>query len=331
MTALDRYVRLEALGRWREAPGAEAREVVVGFHEATLVLRDMTERPVGHWALAGVQAVGTDGPATVYAMSPDGEETLAIADGDMIEAIAAVSRAPPRTARPPRTAARPRAWTSALLAAAALAAAVAFLPDLIRAQAARMLPPEAAEEIGERMLRIAAETGPPCADPEGARALDLLGARLTPDGDLRLRALDLGPAPVAALPGPTVALGRAALARAEHPAEVAGWIALALARERMRPGPERLMEAVGPATALRYVFTGEIADAALARAARAPFVPPAPEEIDAAYELLRAADLPTAPFAAGLRRAGLAAPPGVTGGAPALSDRDWVALQGLCG
>lgn len=332
MTALERFVRLEALGQWREAPDAEPREVVVGFHNATLVLRDVTDRPLGHWALAGVQTIGTDGPATVYTMCPDGEETLAIADPDMTEAIATVSRAQAHAPARPEAVPGLRAWAPALICAVVFAAAIAFLPELIRAQAARMLPPEAAEEIGDRMLlQVMAAAGPLCVDPEGGRALDALGARVAQGKALRLRALDLGPASVALLPGPTVAVGRAAIARAEDPAEIAGWIALALAREQMRPGPERLMAAVGPVANLRYVFTGEISDGALSRATGALFAPPTPEEIVAAFERLKAANLPTAPFADGLRRAGLEAPPAETEGAPALSDRDWVALQGLCG
>jgi hypothetical protein len=73
---------------------------VVGFHDATLVLRDVTDPPLGQWALAGVQAVGADGPATVYAMTPEGGETLAISDPDMVEAIAAVGRARSPAPRP---------------------------------------------------------------------------------------------------------------------------------------------------------------------------------------------------------------------------------------
>jgi hypothetical protein len=332
MTALERYVRLEALGQWREGPGVAPREVVVSFGDATLVLTDMADRPLGHWALAGVQAIGRDGPATVYAMSRDGGETLAIRDADMIEAIAAVSRgrlaAPPR-AGPPAPA---RGWVWAVAAAALLALAGAVAPRLIGAQAARMLPPEAAEEFGDRMLlQLMAARGPLCADPDGRRALATLAARVGAGQGMRLRALDLGAAPVALLPGPTVALGRAALAQAEDPAEVAGWIALALAREATRPGAQRLMDAAGVAAGLRYVLTGRLSEAALARAARAALAPPGPEEALAAVERLRAADLPTAPFADGLRRAGLEAPPASAEGAAALSDRDWVALQGLCG
>jgi len=335
MTALERYVRLEALGQWRESAGAPPREVVVSFGDATLVLTDLAERPLGHWALAGVQAVGRDGEATVFAIGPDGE-TLAIRDRDMVEAIAAVSRggeiaaaAPARPAPP----AAPRRTVPLLLAALALAVLAAYGPTLVEAQAARMAPPEAVEEFGDRMLlQIMATRGALCAEPSGARALEALALRVGDGTSLpRLRALDLGPAPVALLPGPTVALGRAALERAEDPAELAGWIAVALSREAMQPGAERLMRAAGPLASLRYVFTGRLSEAALARAAAAALAPPAPEEIAAAFDRLRGAGLATAPFADGLRRAGLDAPPAVADGAPALADREWVALQGLCG
>ncbi len=43
-TALDRYLRLEATGFWREAPGAQPREVIVSFGRTTLLLSDLEER-----------------------------------------------------------------------------------------------------------------------------------------------------------------------------------------------------------------------------------------------------------------------------------------------
>ena len=64
MTALERYVRREAIGVWRERLEAPPREVVVSFGNSTLVLKDLAERPLGHWALAGVTVVGHDFPAT---------------------------------------------------------------------------------------------------------------------------------------------------------------------------------------------------------------------------------------------------------------------------
>jgi hypothetical protein len=38
LTALERYIRLEATGLWRETPDTPPREVVVSFGKATLLL-----------------------------------------------------------------------------------------------------------------------------------------------------------------------------------------------------------------------------------------------------------------------------------------------------
>lgn len=333
MTALERYIRLEALGQWREAPDAAPREVVVSFKNTTLVLTDMREAPLGHWALAGVQAIGREGPAVIYSMTADGAETLTIRDSDMVEAIAAVSRADALATMdlPEDEPRRMRLWLL-LLGAAVFAGLVTFAPQVIRSQAARITPPERMAEFGDRMLlQIMAARGPLCADPAGSRALDALAARLAPDAPPRMRALDLGPAPVALLPGPTVLVGRAALARAEDPAEIAGWIALALVREAAMSGPERLMTAIGPMAGLRYLLTGAVEDGTLARAAKPALGAPAPDEIAGAMARLDAAGLPTAPFAAGLARAGIDAPPGSDVGTPALAPDAWTALRRLCG
>jgi hypothetical protein len=93
------------------------------------------------------------------------------------------------------------------------------------------------------------------------------------------------------------------------------------ARARPRDDAPRSRAAHGggrPARQPPLRLTGELSDRALARATRALFDPPAPEEVLAAFERLKAAGLPTAPFADGLRRAGLEAPPAETEGAPAL-------------
>ncbi len=194
-----------------------------------------------------------------------------------------------------------------------------------------MVPPEAAEEFGDQMLlQIMAARGPLCADPAGRRALAELAVKVSHGETARLRALDLGSAPIAVLPGPTVLLGRVALSHSEDPAEIAGWLALALAREELRPGPERLMAAVGPVANVRYIFTGQITEAALARASQAALGPPLQDEIEAAFARLREAGLATGPFADGLRRAGIEAPMASEEGAPALDARDWAMLKSLC-
>ncbi len=303
MTALEKYVRLEALGLWRESAETAPREVVVSFGNATLVLTDLEDRPLGHWALAGAQPSGrTADGATVYSMTLEGDETLTLRDPEMIAAIAAVSRAYRRA--PPLVPPRPRFPLGLSIAALALAGALVYGPDLARDLAIRMVPPEQAEEFGDRMLIGLQDTrGALCADPAGLRALAHLSDRVAEGAPLRV--LDLGGAgPVAVLPGPTVLIDRAALGAAGSPEELAGWITAALGADPAGRPVRDLMRAAGPAANLRYILTGELTDPALASAATAA----------------------------------LSAPPAAQGFVPAsgpaaatLTDQDWVALQGICG
>jgi hypothetical protein len=257
-TALDRYLRLEAVGLWRPAPEAEPREVVVSFGRTTLLLVDPEDRPLGHWPLAGVRIIGEEpGGTTVYAMSAG--ETLAVRDRDMVAAIAAVRRRLPEDAPPRR-----RLPLGRILALALLAAAIAGGPRLVRAAAERLVPPEQAEEIGDRMLIALIEAhGPPCETPKAGHSLGRLAAALVPDEPPRLRILDLGHTPaVAALPGGTILIDRETVAAAP-PAELAGRVARAIAADPVAA----LVEDVGLPAAVRYIFTGHFSDQALARAA----------------------------------------------------------------
>ncbi|HET9068744.1 MAG TPA: hypothetical protein VFN28_08860 [Amaricoccus sp.] len=285
MTALDRYVRLEAVGLWREAPDAPPREVVISFGKTTLLLTDLDERPLGHWALAGVRTLGEEpGGATVYAMSAG--ETLTIHDREMVAAIDAVRRRLPEPGRPRR-----RLPAGAILALVLLAAAIAWGPRLVRAAAERLVPPEQAAEIGDRMLIALIEThGPPCDAPEAGRALGRLAAALVPAMPPRLRVIDLGHAPaVAALPGGTILIDRETATTAPPP-ELAGRVAAAIASDPVAA----LVEDAGLAAAVRYIFTGRFSERTLARAAEsvaartAGFAPVAvPEGVAAELEVLR--------------------------------------------
>jgi hypothetical protein len=183
-----------------------------------------------------------------------------------------------------------------LLLICALAALAAAAPRLIRAEAARLVPPEQAAEIGDRMLIVLIERqGPPCNAAEGAEALARLAAAIDPADPPRLRVLELGETPAAVLPGGTVLLDPALAASAEA---AAGWAASALARD---PVAELLANA-GPAADLRYLLTGSFDDAAIARAAAAAILPPVTPD-------------PPPPLAIDVP----------------LDDRDRVALQGICG
>jgi hypothetical protein len=267
MTALEKYVRLEALGNWRERPAEPPHEVVVSLGKTTLLIKDLADRPLGHWALAGIVRLGGDGGAAIYSMTSDGAETLTIRDREMIEAIATLSC--PRLAAGP--AARGRLPVAPLLALAALAALAAVAPRLIRAEAALLVPPERAAELGDRLLIRLIERGgaAPCTDPDAARALEALAARLAPGSPPRMRVVALGTTPAALLPGGTLVLDRD-LVRTASPGEIAGRAATALASDPLAT----VFAAAGPAADLRYLLTGDLGEAGLARAAEALAAPP---------------------------------------------------------
>jgi hypothetical protein len=183
----------------------------------------------------------------------------------MVAAIAEVTRelpAWPRTA-PSR---KRRRLVGPVLALAALAAVALAGPELLRRLAVGMVPPEQAEEIGDRVLLALMEDGGGiCAEPGGQRVLDRIAARVaTPPP--RIRVLALGGSGAAALPGGTLVLDRAAVTAGPDAAAVAQWIAEAGASE---DPVTALMRAAGPLSNLRQVFSGDPGQAAITRAAAA--------------------------------------------------------------
>ncbi len=298
MTALERYIRLEATGLWRETPDAPPREVVVSFGKATLLLTDPSDAPLGHWALGGVQVTGRHGGATVYVM---GTETLEIRDREMVAAIAEVTRELPAWPRA-APARKRRQLVGPILAVAMLAAVVIAGPELLRRLAVGMVPPEQAEEIGDRvLLALMEEGGGICAEPGGQRVLDRIAARVAAP-PLRIRVLALGGAGggggAAALPGGTLVLDRAAVTAGPGAAEVAQWIVEAGAGE---DPVTALMRAAGPWANLRQVFTGDPGQAAITRAAAA------------------------------IRATAAAPPAGPAPDVPPLSETEALALRDICG
>lgn len=267
MTALDRYVRLEAVGIWRESPEASPREVVVSFGKATLLLTDPTDAPLGHWALAGVEVIAEQDGATIYSMSPDGAETLAIRDTEMIAAITEVTRDLPKWP-PARISAKPERKGRAaglLILLVGLAVLAALTPQALRRVAIATVPPEQATEFGDRILLALMETGGAlCNDPPGQRVLDRIAALALPPPAPRVRVLDLGGGWGTVLPGGTILLDRSAVSAPAQAADLAQWIAGIAAGEAPVAA---MMRAAGPAANLRHVLTGDPGPEAIHRAA----------------------------------------------------------------
>jgi hypothetical protein len=272
MTALERYIRLEAIGAWREAPEAPPREVVVSFGKATLVLTDPSDVALAHWALAALRVVGERDGTTVYAVDPRSGETLTIADPEMVAAIAEVTRelpAWPSGSVPRRRRGR---FLAPLILLAGLVAAALFVPAMLRGLAVSMVPPEQATELGDRVLLALMEQGGAiCAGPPGQRVLEriaVVAARPAP----RIRVLDLGGGGPAMLPGGTVVLDRVAVTSATGADALARMIAAAVATDPLAG----FMRATGPLANLRHIFTGDPGPEAIARAAAAVRATPVP-------------------------------------------------------
>ncbi len=335
MTALERYQRLEATGLWREGTDAAPREVIVSFGNATLTLSDLRERPLGHWALAGMRVLEAAPEGIVYATTPDAYETLTIRDAEMNAAIAAVSRAPGPHPRPAPARRRGRVWV-ALALTALIAAGAEFGPGLLSAEAVRMTPPERAAEYGDRMLLdIMDRRGALCAAPDGIRALEDLAGRVLPAGDAKIRVIGLGTAPFALLPGGTILLDRRIVETAAGPEEIAGWMALAWPAPGPDGGVEALMRAAGPSGQLRHVFSGDVGAEAVSRAAAAALdTRPDAARAPLAMARIEAAGMGSAAFAESLRAAGVAAPagsPGDPSAAPGMGAAEWAAIRAVCG
>jgi hypothetical protein len=325
MTALERYIRLESGGRWRESEGAPWREVLVSFGNATLVLSDFSEEPLTHWSLAAVEKVAEVEGVALFAADGGTAEMVEISDPQMIEAIDEVSQMARAAARPaPR---RPglRWPVLGVLAAAALGALGWWGPGLARDYARGLVSAEQERLLSARIM--GGLDAAPCTGPEGRAARVMLERRL----DLRLRIMPWSQPRLARLPDGTVLLSREVVETARSAEEVAGWAALAAAGAHDSP-LDRWIAEVGVPDLLRFLASAEVPEAGIARMRellRVQTIPTDPGAVAAAGATLVRADIDPRPFAA--RNA--AAPPALPEAPQPVfaKDRDWVALQNICG
>ena len=290
-TALRDYARLESTGRWTPPEGGPPQEVLLSLGEATLILSDLSDRPVSHWSLPALRRVG-DAPPT-YAPGEGGTETVAVEDAEMNRALSLVIAA----AREPRGGAGLARWAGLAALAAVLALAVVQGPDLLRRQAAAALTPAQEEELGRAL--IARGGGRACSDPLGTEALDrLAGAALGP-GAQPVHVLTPGPAGgAAAVPGGIVLSG-GAVAAAAGPEALAARLRDVRSAARDVPPVESFLETAGAFELVEVMTTARWPEAALRRHARRIMAAPPP-------------------------------PSGTAGGPVALPDADWVAIKGIC-
>ena len=150
MTALKKYQRLEASGLWRERPGAQARDVIVGLREATLVLSDpRSEAPLTQWSLPATQRMNPGQMPARFAPGADAGEEVEIDDTEMITALETVLRSIVR--RKPRPG-RLRGVLTATFVVTVAAVALFWLPGQMKSYAARMLPAPTRVDLGALAL-----------------------------------------------------------------------------------------------------------------------------------------------------------------------------------
>lgn len=335
MTALTAYQRLESMGLWHAAPGAQRRDVLVSFGKATLIVSDHDEKVLTHWSLAAVRRLNPGEHPALYSPGDEVFETLAIDDTLMIDAIEQVQRAIRR---------RPRSGRLRLFSIVSTALAVALfmafiLPDVVVRHTLAVVPAVTHASIGQELLtHVERYAGQVCGKPFGRAALAKLQARLDLERSDRLLVMS-GPMRAAlTLPGRFVLLDRSLVEDFEDADVMAGYVLFETVAADASDPLERMLKSLGLISTLKLLTTGRLSDRDLAGYARTMLVAAGPEIDDT--ELLHAfetAKVSSAPYA---RALGLPETEtlGLIEGDPyrdspapvLLPDADWVALQSIC-
>ncbi|MFQ5565285.1 MAG: M48 family metallopeptidase [Paracoccaceae bacterium] len=313
MTALAKYAKLEAEGRYFDGESALPRDVVLSFGERSLVIMGFNEEVLAHWPLASLRAVGLRRDSAVQLVPHrDSDERLVLSDRQMLAAIGEVC--PGLYHRPVDRKGVRRALLWAGGAVGSLALIVFVLVPLLAGQLALMIPPAREQQLGDAvveqlqsLLELAGGDRPGiCDTPSGVAALDRMVARLDPDPHLpyplRVGVLDHGMANALALPGGRILIFRGLLEAADNPEEVAGVLAHEIGHVVYHDPTREALRAAGTAGILGLllgdVFGASIVVAATDAVVNASYQRDAETRADeTAYALLGAAELPTRPFA----------------------------------
>ncbi|MBF9031040.1 hypothetical protein HKCCE3408_11605 [Rhodobacterales bacterium HKCCE3408] len=337
MTAVTQYQRLESTGLWRDRPEAQRREVLVSLGDATLVISTIAESALSHWSLPAVHRLNPGKRPALYAPADDADETLEIAEPEMIAAIEKV-RGAIETARPHPG--RLRFGLTALIALIVAAFAVFWLPGALTRQTAALLPEAKRAEIGRRMLgEMATLSGRPCATEAGTAALQRLGRRTLGPDSPRIVVLPRVIAATAHLPGDIVIVDAGLVEDYETPEVLAGYL-LAEAERMDATDPVReLLERAGLMATFKLLTTGAMPTARLHEDATRRLTErhDRPED-EAMLARFDAAGISSQPYAYALDVTGetvlglIEADP-MRGRLrnPLITDGDWIALQEICG
>jgi hypothetical protein len=326
MTALEKYVRLEAEALWSESSGAEPRSVIVSFGNATLVITDISDAPITHWSLATTRIVGREGDTVIYAPDDSGQETLHVSDPFLVEAIREVTASAVKPPPPGKVRKRLPVWIPLVIAL--LAISLLWLPAKIRTWVAGNVSSEQAELISTEILERM--DLPKCQEPRASQALTNLEALVLMPADPAVIIADLPVAGIAILPDARTILDVSILGDAPSADAFAGWLALAANLPERADALDNLIEKADTGRALSFAFTGNLSEDELEQMAEettTSTVVPNPKGFQAAIGRLKAAGIAVEPFRSSLN---LPAEDEMGPFRPALDDQDWQALQRIC-
>jgi hypothetical protein len=335
MTALNEFDRLEATALWRPEGETQRVEVIVSMGKATLVICDLNDKTLAHWSLPAVERInGANERTAIYQPGYETDERLETEDETMIAAISRVQRAIERaTPRPGRL----RTVLSSAAGIALIAAAVLWLPDALVRQAVSIVPDVTRTQIGDALLlRVQRLSGQPCNTDHGTQALQHLETRLNAAGDIVV--LRGGVQISRSLPGGTTLLNRSIVEDFEDPDVLAGYVLAEQQRTHDLDPLAHLLNVTGLRTTITLLTSGKIADATLDTYAETLLSQPM-NAVDAGelIERFAEAQVHMTPYAyaqdiTGERTLALieADPVRVQEARAALTDGDWVALQGIC-
>lgn len=333
MTVLAKYQRLEAEGIWRATPDAQRRDVIVAIGDATLTISSGTGTALTHWSLPAIERLNPGARPALYRPGAGAQETLEIAEAEMIDAVEQVLRSIQRGGASPNR--LRRIGTIGVVAAVMLSAAL-WLPGAITRYTASLVPDVARATIGAQVLaemdRVA---GAPCQAPSGLRSLEKLEKRLFKEMPQELVVFSSTLETTAHLPGQIILVSHTLVEDYETPDALAGYLLAEELRQNNVDPLARLLDFAGLRSALGLLLQGKVSKEALKRMAEGVVagLPPA-VDADELIDRMEQADVSPSAYGRALDFSGETTAAffetGDFGGDPVLEDGDWIALQRIC-